>query len=71
MVWAMILDAWLAGLWDGDSTRYVVERKRRKQKDYYVKISTISFLEVKKIIDAFNEVFGINPYNIRALFKKK
>jgi len=71
MVWAMILDAWLAGLWDGDSTRYVVERKRRKQRDYYVKISTISFLEVKKIIDAFNEVFGINPYNIRALFKKK
>jgi len=65
----MFLDAWLASLWDGDGTRYVVKRKCRKQKDYYVKISTISFLEVKKIIDAFNEVFGISPYNIRALFK--
>ena len=65
----MSLEAWLAGIWDGDGTKYIVKRKDKRQIDYFVKISTTSFLEVKKVIEYFTKVFKIQPYNTRAVYK--
>lgn len=66
----MRFEAWLAGLWDGDGTKYIIKRRHRKQVDYFVKISTTSFLEVKKIIEFFDKVFKEQPYNTRAVYKE-
>ena len=67
----MSLHAWLAGLWDGDGSRYVTLRRDGIQKDYFVNITTSSFLEIKKIIEVFHEVFGFPPYNVRADLRKE
>ncbi len=67
----MSLHAWLAGLWDGDGSRYITLRRDGIQKDYFVNITTSSFLEIKKIIEVFQEVFGFPPYNVRADLRKK
>jgi len=66
----MRFEAWLAGLWDGDGTKYIIKRRHRKQVDYFVKISTTSFLEVKRIIEFFDKVFKEQPYNTRAVYKE-
>ncbi len=63
--------SWIAGLWDGDGSRYVIRRKSRpSQVDYYVKISSSSFLETKIMIEVFHRVFGFYPYNVRALLRR-
>lgn len=51
----MSLEAWLAGIWDGDGTKYIVKRKDKRQIDYFVKISTTRFLQV------FARLFSLLP----------
>ena len=67
----MKYDSWLAGLWDGDGSRYILRRKSRsRQVDYFVKISTSSFLGIWNLIIVFEKIFGFKPYNTRALLRK-
>ncbi|MCD6195308.1 MAG: hypothetical protein J7J82_00780 [Staphylothermus sp.] len=41
------------------------------KKDYFVNITTSSFLEIKKNVKVFHEVFGFPPYNVRADLRKE
>jgi len=66
----MNIHAWLAGLWDGDGTRYITKRKHRNQVDYFIEISSTSFLEIRKIIEVLQEVFGSLPHNVKAYLRK-
>ncbi len=66
----MRFEAWLAGLWDGDGTKYIIKRRHRKQVDYFVKILTTSFLEVKRIIEFFDKVFKGNPITLGQFIKR-
>jgi len=65
-------DSWIAGLWDGNGSRYIVcRRSRLGQVGYFVKISTSSFLGIRNLINLFEKVFGSRPYNTRALLRRK